>query len=100
MRRFLDEYKKAGVEFWGLTTQNEPRDGQQPNFRFNCMGWNSTTQRQWIVENLGPSLKNSPYNDTHLMMYDDQRHWAFQWTQEVYSCLSKKGNIGSVRMAF
>ena len=44
--KFLDEYKKQGLEFWGLTAQNEPWDGTVPNFTFNAMGWNSTTQRE------------------------------------------------------
>ena len=37
--RFLDEYKALGVEFWGLTAQNEPEHGHLFDAGFNCMGW-------------------------------------------------------------
>ena len=57
--KFLEAYKEQGIEFWGLTAQNEPWDGTVPNFTFNAMGWNSSTQRDWIVENLGPTLENA-----------------------------------------
>ena len=36
--RFLQEYSAAGVKMWGLTAQNEPVDGNIPDFSFNCMG--------------------------------------------------------------
>ena len=55
--KFLDQYKEQGVEFWGLTAQNEPWDGLVPNFAFNAMGWNASMQKEWIVEHLGPSLE-------------------------------------------
>ena len=45
---FLEEYKALGVEFWGLTAQNEPIDGLVPGFFFNCMGWTSDQQRLWV----------------------------------------------------
>jgi hypothetical protein len=37
-------FREEGVDFWGLTAQNEPMDGNIPDFSFNCMGWNATTQ--------------------------------------------------------
>ena len=52
---------KQGVDFWGLTAQNEPWDGTVPDFTFNAMGWNATTQRDWIVEHLGPALEAAGY---------------------------------------
>lgn len=82
--RFLDEYKANGVEFWGLTAQNEPEDGLVPGFSFNCMGWNASTQREWIVENLGPSLENNGYGDVKLMILDDQRPLVPKWAREVF----------------
>lgn len=83
--KFLDEYKKQGLEFWGLTAQNEPWDGTVPNFTFNAMGWNSTTQRIWIVENLGPALEQAGYQDVNLMILDDQRVLVPKWAREVFS---------------
>ena len=28
--RFLEEYKKQEIEFWGVTAQNEPTAGTEP----------------------------------------------------------------------
>ncbi len=83
--KFLDEYKEQGIDFWGLTAQNEPWDGTVPNFTFNAMGWNSTTQRDWIVEFLGPKLEQNGYADLKLMILDDQRPLAPKWAREVFS---------------
>ena len=66
-----------------MTAQNEPLDGTWPGFTFNCMGWNATTQRIWIVENLGPTLEASGYDDVKLMIFDDQRPLAPKWAREV-----------------
>ena len=81
--KFLDAYKAEGIEFWGLTAQNEPWDGLVPNFTFNAMGWNATTQREWIVENLGPSLETAGYGDINLMILDDQRPMVPKWARDV-----------------
>lgn len=83
--KFLDEYSKQGIEFWGLTAQNEPWDGTVPNFTFNAMGWNSTTQKDWIVEFLGPALENSGYETVKLMILDDQRVLVPKWARDVFS---------------
>ena len=83
--KFLDAYKAQGIDHWGLTAQNEPVDGMVPGFTFNCMGWNASTQRQWIVENLGPSLEAAGYSDVKLMIHDDQRPLVPKWAREVFS---------------
>ena len=83
--KFLNEYEKLGISFWGLTAQNEPLNGNVLNFTFNAMGWNSTTQREWIVYNLGPTLEAAGYSDIKLMILDDQRPLVPKWTREVFA---------------
>lgn len=51
--RFLDSYKDQGVEFWGMTAQNEPIDGRIPFFPFQCMGFSDKMQRDFIATDLG-----------------------------------------------
>lgn len=82
--RFLNDYGAQGIQFWGLTAQNEPEDGNVPGFSFNCMGWNSTTQREWIVNHLGPQLEQNNYGDLKLMILDDQRPLVPKWAKEVF----------------
>jgi glucosylceramidase len=76
--RFLDEYKKQGVEFWGISTGNEPTDAFQPLDNFNSMGWTTLSQRQWIKNNFGPAL-NKLYSNVKLLALDDQRYLLPWW---------------------
>ena len=47
------------------------------------MGWNASMQRDWVVENLGPSLHAAGYDGIQLMVHDDQRPTLPAWAQEV-----------------
>jgi glucosylceramidase len=76
--RFLDEYKKQGVEFWGISTGNEPINGIIPVNRFNSMGWTPRSQRQWIKDNFGPTLKSS-HSNVKLLALEDQRFMLPWW---------------------
>jgi glucosylceramidase len=37
--KFLDSYQKQGIEFWGLTTGNEPSLGIIPFIKISSVGW-------------------------------------------------------------
>ncbi|CAG7835904.1 unnamed protein product [Allacma fusca] len=81
--KFLEEYEKLGVQFWAVTAQNEPLDGILPNFSFNCMGWTPGQQRDWIKNNLGPTLASSKFNQTKIIILDDQRPLIVIWARAV-----------------
>ncbi|KAI8489201.1 hypothetical protein Bbelb_329400 [Branchiostoma belcheri] len=81
--KFLDEYKKQGVDFWGLTTQNEPTDGEISHFPFQAMGWTAESQRDWIASDLGPALDQAGYSNISLMILDDNRLWLPGWATTV-----------------
>lgn len=77
--KFLDEYRMHGINFWGLTTGNEPANGFNPLIQINDMGWVPLQQAQWIAENLGPKIRTNPYYaDTKIIIVDDQRVY-FPW---------------------
>lgn len=71
--KFLDEYKKNGIDIWGVSTGNEPFDSYIPFERLNTMGWTPELVSDWIASNLGPTLANSEHNDTRIFVLDDQR---------------------------
>lgn len=81
--RFLQEYEKRNVTFWGVTSQNEPVDGDTPGFSFNCMGFTADTLGTFIGTNLGPTLEEAGYGDVTLMMFDDQRPLLYDWTTKI-----------------
>nr|CAD7395805.1 unnamed protein product [Timema poppensis] len=70
--RFLDEYAAENLEFWGLTTQNEPGHGLTYG-SWNSMGWYPEQLLDWVVGYLGPALEEGGYSHLKLMINDDQR---------------------------
>ncbi|CAG0890468.1 unnamed protein product [Darwinula stevensoni] len=81
--RFAEAYKKENVSLWGVTTQNEPVDGNIPGFTFNCMGWTGETQREWVKNNLGPTLRKAGYGDVKIMIFDEQRMFMPKWPRDI-----------------
>ncbi|XP_026491482.2 lysosomal acid glucosylceramidase-like [Vanessa tameamea] len=72
--RFIEEYDKAEVKIWALTTTNEPINGIVPFVDFNSLGWFPTDLGIWVANNLGPTIRNSRFNDTLILAVDDQRY--------------------------
>ncbi|KAG8230905.1 hypothetical protein J437_LFUL002937 [Ladona fulva] len=83
--KFLNEYESRGFKFWGITTQNEPTDGNLPNFSFNCMGWTADQTRKWVAENLGPTLHANGYEDLQLLVMDDSRFSLPSWPNTLFA---------------
>ncbi|XP_046704327.1 lysosomal acid glucosylceramidase isoform X2 [Silurus meridionalis] len=83
--RFLEEYEKHNLSFWGLTTGNEPTAGELTNYSFQALGFTPELQRDWIAMDLGPTLHSSPYSKTRLIILDDQRLLLPYWARVVLS---------------
>jgi glucosylceramidase len=82
--RFLKAYEQNGIKMWGLTTQNEPIDGLIPFFPFNAMGWTPYMQRDWIKNNLGPTLHENGFEKLKIMILDDSTLLLNSWTRTVW----------------
>lgn len=80
--RFLDEYKKEGIDFWCITTGNEPMNGLFWFNKLNALGWNPLKQRKWIGEFLGPAMRLTHPN-TCILTGDDQRYTFPWWLKTV-----------------
>ncbi|XP_077455890.1 lysosomal acid glucosylceramidase [Stigmatopora argus] len=78
--RFLEEYAKYNLTFWGVTTGNEPTAGYVTNYSFQALGFTPEEQRDWVAMDLGPALHASSFPHTHVLILDDNRvllpHWA------------------------
>ncbi|TMS38975.1 hypothetical protein L596_005585 [Steinernema carpocapsae] len=82
--RFLEEYHKEGIDFWGLTAQNEPSSGLDPFYAWQTMYFSAEMQREFIKNILGPLLKNSIHGkNINLMILDDQRFLLPNWADVV-----------------
>jgi glucosylceramidase len=69
----LDSYQEQGIEFWGLTTGNEPSLGMIPFFKISSVGWLPKMMATWIRYNLGPTIRNSSHSAIKIITLDDQR---------------------------
>jgi len=80
-QRFLNAYKQNGIELWGLTIENEPGAGFDPNYKFNCLGLSPEMERDFVKLNLGPELAKAGYGPDRLklMIMDDQRDYMVKW---------------------
>lgn len=95
--------KRAGVDFWAITTGNEPLDGNvlKRVVPFMSLGWtsehqvcrqcivqkklylNTFIQAKWIGDFLGPLISSSDVNYTKILAGDDQRYTFPWWFQEI-----------------
>ncbi|CAG2166816.1 unnamed protein product, partial [Oppiella nova] len=84
---FLDAYKANGIEFWGLTVENEPGAGYQATYGFNCLGFNETLERDFVKMDLGPALKKAGYGQDklNLMVYDDYGDKIVNWADVCFN---------------
>ena len=80
--RYLDAYKKEGVDIWGLTPVNEPlgNSGQWESMHFT-----PESQRDFIKAYLGPKLRDGGYRDIELFMLDHSRVHLEQWADVIYT---------------
>ncbi|KAL1395171.1 hypothetical protein pipiens_011440 [Culex pipiens pipiens] len=78
--RYLQLMKDAGLDYWAISTGNEPMNAVIGFLfiRFMSLGWTAIEQGKWVGENLGPALRNSAFKDVKLFAGDDQRY-TFPW---------------------
>ncbi len=79
--RYLETYKAAGVDIWGLTPVNEPHGN---NGQWESMNFTPESQSQFVQEYLGPGLRNSVFSDTKLLIFDQNRDGIEQWANVLY----------------
>ncbi|XP_053599524.1 lysosomal acid glucosylceramidase-like [Plodia interpunctella] len=83
--RFIEEYEKAEVKIWAITTTNEPINGIVPIVNFNSLGWTPAQLGRWVANNLGPTVRNSKFNQTLILAVDDQRYIIPIWLRGMES---------------
>jgi glucosylceramidase len=79
--KYLDAYKKEGINIWGVTVINEPHG--------NGNNWESTlfspTEMTDFVQNyLGPKLEKEGWCDIKILGYDQNRAGIKEWVDVMY----------------
>ncbi|MDC0535337.1 hypothetical protein OAO18_05935 [Francisellaceae bacterium] len=79
--KFLASYKKAGINFWGVTAQNEMNDNLQ---WFQTMAYTPQSEADFIGNYLGPELKKT-FPKTKIMMLDDGLKYVNTQASQILS---------------
>ncbi|CAG2165933.1 unnamed protein product [Oppiella nova] len=83
--KFLDAYKSHDINLWGVTVENEPLAGLNPNYSFNCLNLTGPTERDFVKLNLGPTLAKAGYgrDKLQLMIYDDNTNTLKDYVKPI-----------------
>ncbi|MBK7632247.1 MAG: glycosyl hydrolase [Ignavibacteriales bacterium] len=78
--RYLKEYKKEGVDIWGITPVNEPHGN---NGQWESMHFTPESQNLFIKNYLGPKLVDNGFKNVNLLIYDQNRDGLEHWTDVI-----------------
>jgi glucosylceramidase len=79
--KYLDAYKKEGIDIWGFTVENEPH-GNGNNWE--SMHYTPKEMTDFVEFYLGPKLKKDGYGDKIILGYDQNRAGLKEWVDEMY----------------
>ncbi|UGS20116.1 glycoside hydrolase family 30 protein [Flavobacterium cyclinae] len=79
--KYLEAYKKEGIDIWGLTVINEPHG--------NGNNWESTLfspeeMTLFVQNHLGPKLEKDGWNAIKILGYDQNRAGLQEWVDAMY----------------
>jgi glucosylceramidase len=67
--KFIEEYRKQGLNIWGITVQNEPAAVQ----RWDSCIYTAEEERDFVKNHLGPVMANSAAKDVKILIWDHNR---------------------------
>jgi glucosylceramidase len=79
--KYFDAYKKLGINFWGITVENEPH-GNGNNWE--SMLFSPKEMTDFVEFHLGPKLEKSGYGKIKILGYDQNRAGLQEWVDEMY----------------
>ncbi|KAG7396699.1 hypothetical protein PHYBOEH_001928 [Phytophthora boehmeriae] len=74
--KFLDSYKKEGVDFWAITVQNEPAKHAIVTPQWQTLRFTAEEERDFIKLDLGPLMAKN-YPELKIIAGDDQKPGIF-----------------------
>ncbi|KAF8357905.1 hypothetical protein PRIPAC_92900, partial [Pristionchus pacificus] len=84
--KFFEAYLAEGIGFWAVTPQNEPNTGHHPNYAWQTLGFNASTESDFVRDHLGPTLKTSPAStDVIIIGMDDNRFLLPDWADVMFA---------------
>lgn len=79
--KYLEAYKKEGIDIWGITVINEPHG--------NGNNWESTLfspqeMTDFVQNHLGPKLEKDGWGKIKILGYDQNRAGLKEWVDAMY----------------
>lgn len=90
--KYLELMEEQGVKFWGISTGNEPLNGELfwLFVRFMSLGWNAARQGNFVGDHLGPTIRTSKtMKDIKIFANDDQRYTVAWWFEDMAKAHNK-----------
>jgi glucosylceramidase len=81
--KYLKFMQEAGLDYWLISLGNEAFNGYFDVVTFQTLGWNAIDQGRWLVENLGPLMREN-FPDLKILAGDDQRVFFPWWFQVMF----------------
>ncbi|GAB7088058.1 glycoside hydrolase family 30 protein [Marinifilum fragile] len=78
--KYINEYKKEGINIWGLTVENEPLGN---GYNWESMHFTPEEMVDFVSNHLGPKLKADGH-DVKVLGYDQNRDELKEWTDVMY----------------
>ncbi|MDQ2178671.1 glycoside hydrolase family 30 protein [Marinifilum sp. D714] len=78
--KYINEYKKEGIDIWGLTVENEPLGN---GYNWESMHYTPEEMVDFVNNHLGPKLKADGH-DVKVLGYDQNRDELKEWADVMY----------------
>ena len=79
--KYIDAYKKEGINIWGVTVENEPL-GNGNNWE--SMLFSPEEMTGFVQKHLGPTLAANGKADVKILGYDQNRGGLKEWVNAMY----------------
>jgi len=79
--KYIDAYKKEGIDIWGLTVENEPH-GNGNNWE--SMLFSPKEMTDFVQHHLGPKLEKDGKGAVKILGYDQNRAGLKDWVDEMF----------------
>ncbi|XP_011881411.1 PREDICTED: glucosylceramidase-like [Vollenhovia emeryi] len=100
--RYFEAHRRDGLEFWGLTCQNEPENHKYIplSVNLNAMTWTAEEERDWIIEYLAPTLKTKNFEHIKIFILDDNRPSLPEWPKTVFQNKTARDIVSGIALHY
>jgi glucosylceramidase len=78
--KYIEEYKKEGIDIWGITVENEPLGN---GYNWESMHFTPEEMVDFVSKHLGPKLRGDGHK-VKILGYDQNRDELKEWADIMY----------------